>query len=132
MTKLPPGAGEDAANSQEEVIRFLSDPAVFGSGVERVETVETHVSRVFLGGERVLKLKRAVTFPYLDFSTPEKRRRACEAEVRINRRTAPGIYRWHAVDRALDAGPTRRNDGSRSRPALTFRTRGARALRATA
>ena len=102
MTGLPPGEGAD---SQEEVIRFLSDPAVFGPGVERVDRVETHVSQVFMGGERVLKLKRAVTFPYLDFSTPEKRRLACEAEVRINRRTAPGIYRGVvAVTRGEDGG----------------------------
>ncbi|HIN22597.1 MAG TPA: hypothetical protein EYM71_12345 [Rhodospirillales bacterium] len=74
--------------SEDEIIRLLSDPAVFGP----VDRVETHVSLVFLGPRRVYKLKRAVTFPYLDFSTPEKRRLACEAEIRINRRTAPSIY----------------------------------------
>ena len=121
MTNLPPGGAADAANSQEEVIRFLSDPAVFGPGpgagpgvkrVERVDRVETHVSLVFMGAERVLKLKRAVTFPYLDFSTPEKRRRACEAEVRINRRTAPGIYRGVvAVTREEDGGLALGGDG---------------------
>lgn len=82
--------------SEEEIIRLLSDPAVFGPedvpGADTVDKVETHVSLVFLGPGRVYKLKRAVTFPYLDFSTPEKRRLACEAEVRINRRTAPSIY----------------------------------------
>jgi len=85
---------------QDEVIEFLSDPATFGDGAGggvsqggRVETVETHVSLVFLGAKRVLKLKRAVVFPYLDFSTPDLRRLACEAEVRINRRTAPAIYK---------------------------------------
>ena len=50
------------------------------------------MSLVFLGPRRVYKLKRAVTFPYHEFSTPEKRRLACEAEIRINRRTAPSIY----------------------------------------
>ena len=117
MTDLPSGGAadaQDAQDAQEEVIRFLSDPALFGPGpgrgpgverVDRVETVETHVSLVFLGGERVLKLKRAVTFPYLDFSTPEKRRRACEAEVRINRRTAPSLYLGVvAVTRGEDGG----------------------------
>ncbi|MFQ5766301.1 MAG: AAA family ATPase, partial [Rhodospirillales bacterium] len=82
-----------APDAQDEVVRFLSEPATFGPGVARVETVETHVSRLFMAGDRVLKLKRAVVFPYLDFSDPESRRRACEAEVRINRRTAPAIYR---------------------------------------
>jgi len=79
--------------SQDEVIRLLSDPKVFDGGAGEVERIETHVSEVFLAGERALKLKRAVVFPYLDFSTPEKRRAACEAEVRINRRTAPTLYR---------------------------------------
>ncbi|MBT3307145.1 MAG: AAA family ATPase [Alphaproteobacteria bacterium] len=60
--------------------------------MDPVECVETHVSKVFIGPDRVFKLKRAVVFPYLDFSTPEKRREACEAEIRINKRTAPTIY----------------------------------------
>jgi hypothetical protein len=79
--------------SQDEVIRLLSDPKVFSVGSGPVERIQTHVSEVFLAGERALKLKRAVVFPYLDFSTPEKRRAACEAEVRINRRTAPTLYK---------------------------------------
>lgn len=80
------------ATNQEDAIRLLSDPAAFGAGTDHVDRIETHVSLVFLGHDRVFKLKRAVVFPYLDFSTPEKRRLACEAEIRINRRTAPTIY----------------------------------------
>lgn len=80
------------ATNQEDAIRLLSDPAAFGAGTDHVDRIETHVSVVFLGHDRVFKLKRAVVFPYLDFSTPEKRRLACEAEIRINRRTAPTIY----------------------------------------
>jgi aminoglycoside phosphotransferase family enzyme/predicted kinase len=80
--------GED----QREVIAFLSDPASYGAGIERVEIIETHVSLVFLAGTRAYKLKRAVRFPYLDFSTVEQRRAACEAELALNRRTAPAIY----------------------------------------
>ena len=76
---------------QRETIRFLSRAETFGvSGVRRIET---HVSIVFLAGQRAYKLKKAVRFPYLDFSTTELRRAACEAEVTINRRTAPGMYR---------------------------------------
>lgn len=93
-------------DSQDDVVAFLGGPAAFATGgerVDKVETIETHVSWVFLGGARVLKLKRAVTFPYLDFSTPEKRRLACAAEVRVNRRTAPGIYKGVvAVTRQAD------------------------------
>jgi len=78
---------------QSEVIAFLSRPEAFGDGARRVDRVETHVSVIFLADDRAFKLKRAVKFPYLDFSTRELRREFCEAEIRINRRTAPGIYR---------------------------------------
>jgi uncharacterized protein len=60
--------------------------------VDRVEVHETHVSLIFLAGDRAYKLKRAVKFPYLDFSTVELRRRACDTELDLNRRTAPEIY----------------------------------------
>ncbi len=60
--------------------------------MDRVEVIETHASLVFVAGERVFKLKRAVAYPYLDFSTADLRRRACEAELVLNRRTAPALY----------------------------------------
>ena len=75
---------------QSETIRFLSRAETFGVGGVRL--IETHISIVFLAGRRAYKLKKAVRFPYLDFTTPELRRTACEAEVAINRRTAPGMY----------------------------------------
>jgi len=60
---------------------------------------------VFLAGERAYKLKRAVIYPYLDFSTTERRRAACAAELALNRRTAPALY--------LDVtGLARRPDGT--------------------
>jgi len=77
---------------QDEVSRFLSRPLSHGPNVDRVKLVETHVSKVFLAGKRAYKMKRAVKFSYLDFSTLDKRRDACDAEVAINRHTAPGIY----------------------------------------
>lgn len=54
--------------------------------------IETHISRVFLIGEHVFKLKKPVDFGFLDFTTLELRRRACEAELALNRRLAEGIY----------------------------------------
>ena len=54
--------------------------------------IDTHGAVVFLSGDRAYKLKRAVKFPYMDFSTAERRRTMCEAEVEINRRLAPEIY----------------------------------------
>lgn len=56
------------------------------------DVIETHISRVFLTGDRAWKLKKAVALPYVDFSTLEKRRIACEREVALNRRTAPQLY----------------------------------------
>ncbi|MDD9879084.1 MAG: AAA family ATPase [Magnetovibrio sp.] len=78
--------------AQEDVVEFLRTPGVIAPAGEPVAEIETHVSHVFLAGGRVLKLKRAVHLPYLDFSTVERRRAACEAEVAINRRTAPDLY----------------------------------------
>lgn len=57
-----------------------------------LQVAETHVSRIFLTGDRAWKLKQAVTLPYLDFSSLEQRRVACEREVELNRRTAPELY----------------------------------------
>ena len=51
------------------------------------------MSEVFLADERVYKLKKPVHFPYLDFSTLARREAACRAELRLNRRLAPDVYR---------------------------------------
>ncbi|MDP2055186.1 MAG: AAA family ATPase [Acidobacteriota bacterium] len=75
---------------QSSVVAFLSSPTTHaGAPVERIDT---HASIVFLAGERAWKLKRAVRYDYLDYSSPAQRRLMCEAEVRINRRTAPALY----------------------------------------
>lgn len=57
-----------------------------------VTLIETHISRVFLTGERVYKCKKPVRFAFLDYSTSELRHHACAEEVRLNRRLAPAIY----------------------------------------
>lgn len=57
-----------------------------------VQTMETHISRIFLSGDRAYKMKRAVLLPYVDFSTVDKRRAACLKEIELNGPTAPGIY----------------------------------------
>jgi aminoglycoside phosphotransferase family enzyme len=71
---------------------LLSRPATYGPSVTTVETVETHMSLVFLAGPTVYKLKKPVVYPFLDFSTPEARERACRDELRLNRRLAPDVY----------------------------------------
>ncbi len=86
---------------QQEVVAFLCRPGTLGDGP--LERIETHISKIFLIGARAYKLKRSVRFAYLDFSTQDKRRQACEAEVAINRLTAPSLYRGVvAVRRAAD------------------------------
>jgi len=76
----------------DEKVRFLSQPEAYGGEVAQVEVRETHMSWVFLTERHVYKLKKPVTYPHLDFSTIEKRRRNCEAEVRLNRRLAEDVY----------------------------------------
>src|SRR5215472_1650906 len=76
--------------SQEPVFALLSDPATHGGA--KVTRIDTHAASVFLAGERAYKVKRAVRFPFLDFSTLEKRKSACEAEIEVNRPFAPEIY----------------------------------------
>ncbi|HET7804842.1 MAG TPA: AAA family ATPase [Pseudolabrys sp.] len=77
--------------AQQPVIDFLGDAASHGGAP--VKRIDTHAAMVFLAGDRVLKIKRAVRFPFLDFSTLGKRRAACEAEIKVNRAFAPAIYR---------------------------------------
>ncbi len=66
-------------------------PTLEGRAVDRV--VETHVSWLFFTRDTVIKLKKPVKLGFLDFTEPAVRRRACEDEVRLNRRLAPGVYR---------------------------------------
>lgn len=85
MTNLSDGDG----GNQEAVLAFLDLDVRRG----KAKRVDTHISIVFLGPDRVLKIKRAVRLPFLDYSTLEKRKVACEEELSVNRRFAPDIYR---------------------------------------
>lgn len=75
-----------------ELVSALSRAEPYASGVTHVEVVQTHVSSVFLTGERVYKLKKPVNFGFLDYSTVELREQNCRAEVELNRRLAPSVY----------------------------------------
>lgn len=66
----------------------VGDPATLTS----IETRQTHISVVFLVGGFAWKVKKPVDLGFLDFSTLAKRRRFCEEELRVNRRTAPEVY----------------------------------------
>ena len=59
---------------------------------EGAELIETHTSRVFLTPTRAYKVKKPVSFPFLDYATLDSRRHQCHEEVRLNRRLAPHVY----------------------------------------
>ena len=71
----------------------MADPGFYPHAPDRVDVRETHVSWVFLAGDRAFKLRKPVVFPFLDYGTPERRRHMCEEEVRLGRRLAPSLYR---------------------------------------
>jgi aminoglycoside phosphotransferase family enzyme/predicted kinase len=79
------------ADLQRQVLDFL-DGSSFGPA-KGGKRIDTHASMVFLGADRALKIKRAVRLPFLDYSTLEKRRRACEEELKVNAGNAPELYR---------------------------------------
>ena len=80
-----------ASESQEPVLALLADPATHG--VASVKRIDTHAASVFLAGDRAFKVKRAVRFPFLDYSTAARRKQACDTELAINQPLAPQIYR---------------------------------------
>jgi aminoglycoside phosphotransferase family enzyme/predicted kinase len=99
-----------AETAQQAVMDFLGQPATHGGA--RVTRIDTHAASVFLAGDRALKIKRAVRFPFLDFSTLAKRKSACEAEIAVNRAFAPAIYRGVvAITRAPGGGLAIGGDG---------------------
>jgi aminoglycoside phosphotransferase family enzyme len=85
-------ATEKPAPALAAKVDFLENPASYAGAPATVEVRETHMSWVFLAGLEVYKLKKPVRFPYLDFSTIQRRESACRAEIRLNRRLAPDIY----------------------------------------
>ena len=64
----------------------MSDPTPWA------ELAETHSAIVVFAGDRAYKLKKPVTFDFLDFSTRELREAAAHREVDLNRRISPDVY----------------------------------------
>ncbi|MCC8978341.1 AAA family ATPase [Bradyrhizobium acaciae] len=90
---MTPASSTEAVTGETDQAAVLSFLGGSGQPNAPVKRIDTHCSIVFLEPSRVLKIKRAVKLPYLDFSTLEKRRRACEDEITVNKRHAPSIYR---------------------------------------
>ena len=79
-------------DSDDQLVWGLMRPGVLPDSTGGVELIETHISWVFLAGEYAWKLKKPLDLGFLDFSTLERRRAACEDELRLNRRTLPAVY----------------------------------------
>ena len=80
------------AYRQENLYRAMASPSFYPHPVHHVQKRETHISTVFLTGDWVYKVKKAVDFGFLDFSTAEKRRRFCHRECDLNRRLTTNVY----------------------------------------
>lgn len=85
---------------------------------EQVEVHETHISWVLVSGDRAFKMKKPVVLPFLDYGSPERRRRMCGEEIRLNRRLAPEIYL--GVRSVIDAGAGLELGAENDRRALDY------------
>lgn len=79
-------------DEQQRLVHDLRQPSAWPPGEGEIGFLETHISRIFLGRDRVLKIKRPVHYSFVDYGTLEKRRRACQDEVRLNRLLADDVY----------------------------------------
>ena len=85
--KKKPGGG-----SQSELVSAMLEPGFYPKRPLKVTHKETHISHVFLIDDLVYKVKKAVRFSFLDYSTLGKRRHFLNEELRLNRRLAPSVY----------------------------------------
>lgn len=81
-----------APRHPEPLVADLLDPAAYPWRPHAVDLVETHVSWVFLAGDRVVKVKRPVRYPFVDHASAASRRRSSHDEVRLNTRLTDGVY----------------------------------------
>lgn len=81
-----------ALAAAERLVAALRDPVRYPHPVAEVEVVETHISWVLLAGDFAYKLKKPVDLGFLDYTRLADRKRCCEEELRLNRRTAPQLY----------------------------------------
>jgi aminoglycoside phosphotransferase family enzyme/predicted kinase len=109
---------DHGTDDQSAVLRLLGDAATYGRGVTEVERIDTHGAIVFVAGARAYKMKRAVAYPYMDFSTLEKRRNACRRELELNSRTAPDLYLEVLPVTQDDAGLTLGDKGASADAAI--------------
>lgn len=75
-----------------KLLKAMSNPDFYPHRPESVQVIQTHISSLFLAGPYVYKIKKAVDFGFLDFTSLEKRKFYCDEELRLNRRLAPDTY----------------------------------------
>ena len=78
-------------DDQSETVAALSSPKAYGKLFGKVDVVDTNICRVFLFGDKAYKLKKGVKYPYVDYSTPERRCFSCRREMTMCERFAPGM-----------------------------------------
>jgi len=74
------------------LITAMLDPVCYPHSAGRVDLVETHASFLLLVGDFAYKVKKAITLPFLDYGSLERREAFCRAELVLNRRFAPDLY----------------------------------------
>lgn len=79
-------------DSSAEIFKQMEDPVFYPHPVSTVEIRETHISKVFLAGEFVYKIKKPLNLEFLDFTTLEHRKYFCSQEVLLNRRLTENVY----------------------------------------
>jgi len=83
---------ENETGIQNQVVEALKKPETYDKPPKKIETKQTHISYVFLTDDYVYKVKKAVNFGFLDFSTLEKRHQFCEKELVLNQRLCGDMY----------------------------------------
>lgn len=81
-----------ALDATARLVHALDNADAFGHALGRLRVLETHISWIILTGDYAYKIKKPVSFGFLDFSTLDKRHYYCNEELRLNRRFAPRIY----------------------------------------
>lgn len=77
---------------QNKLVEAMSNPAFYPHRPDSLRLIQTHISYIFVAGQYVYKVKKAVDFGFLDFTSREKRKFYCDEELRLNRRLAPDTY----------------------------------------
>ena len=79
-------------NHQEKIFQLMKKPGFYPHVVSKIEQRETHISKVFLTGTYVYKIKKSVNMEFLDYTTLAKRNYYCHQETTLNRRLSHNIY----------------------------------------